>query len=432
MGSHSFPCLGFDPCPGEVSGTQEEARALNTAAELLRLIVNELTNADSSGWKGRTADAMRAHLEHDVIPLYRKAMESFTEAAAVHQSWVDQLAEFQRRADVLERRAAEAQRNMASATGAVHAFDDDHHHIQPAGDTYIVAEASTGQPDPAARSAVSRLETAHADTQAVHQEAGRLHHEYLSSARRLSGRLNTAGDMAPKKPGFWDSFGHSLAGDWHSVTNTLGEAGDWAAHLGEESFDWVKDHAGEIGDLMGDLAAFCAVAGLAIAWIPGVDLLSIPLEAIAGGLEVATMITSGLALGFHVWAMSDGDKDIGWEDIAMDVAGMAFPAGGKAIEGGIDSFREARIAAKVVGNFGEASRILVGPMHNLRLALDLGWWGDKVAGAGTLAYGAIKRSLHELNPMDWGHEGGADVAAASPVHAVAGNFFEAAGAGAAA
>lgn len=168
----------------------------------------------------------------------------------------------------------------------------------------------------------------------------------------------------------------------------------FVASSADHTWEWVKKHdkiIGKFSDILGDISGVLALAGIAIAPIPGLDFLTPILE---GGAAV----TAGLAFVTGLTAKLAGDKDVSNVNLALDLLGVATFGIGSAADGAIDSLREARTALKEAGDFEQAAAKLTGAMRNARMLSDLDWWVDKGVGVAGLAYGAVARHVRELDP----------------------------------
>jgi hypothetical protein len=76
MPASPYPNLGFDPCPGDLAGYQALAAYAGRSAATLAEAVRTLGSAGSQDWRGQAADAFRAHVDQDVLPLARQAGDS--------------------------------------------------------------------------------------------------------------------------------------------------------------------------------------------------------------------------------------------------------------------------------------------------------------------------------------------------------------------
>ena len=73
MTAQAFPALGFDPAPGDPAAARDLARTIGLLAHEVGAAASTLSGADSQDWTGLHADAFRAHLHQDVVPLVRTA-----------------------------------------------------------------------------------------------------------------------------------------------------------------------------------------------------------------------------------------------------------------------------------------------------------------------------------------------------------------------
>jgi hypothetical protein len=110
--SDLYPNLGFDPCPGDLPGYEALAAYASQSATTLTSAVQTLSSANSGQWRGQAADAFRAHLGTDVLPLAGKAAESVGRAATALHNWALTLAALQDEARALDRQAAPYQTQL--------------------------------------------------------------------------------------------------------------------------------------------------------------------------------------------------------------------------------------------------------------------------------------------------------------------------------
>src|SRR5580700_6203823 len=110
--SDLYPNLGFDPCPGDLTGYEALAAYASQSATTLTSAVQTLSSANSGQWRGQAADAFRAHLGTDVLPLASKAAESVGRAATALHNWALTLAALQDEARALDRQAAPYQTQL--------------------------------------------------------------------------------------------------------------------------------------------------------------------------------------------------------------------------------------------------------------------------------------------------------------------------------
>ena len=118
MTRREFPALGFDPAPGEpaeLSGAQHAAAA---SAATYAGAADTLTRLDSADWTGQAADGFRSQLANLPGNLDRAAT-AHRETAAALGDYADTLTALQRRADDLERQAADLSARQSAAVAEV-------------------------------------------------------------------------------------------------------------------------------------------------------------------------------------------------------------------------------------------------------------------------------------------------------------------------
>lgn len=217
MSRRSFPHLGRDPAPGDVELTRGVARQVSALSVELGRIVAEVDGANGGEWTGQTAEAFRATLRDELLPLLRKARDSFDRAGHSLGGWAEALAGFQAEAQALEREAASRQATLDAARRALS--------YSPSG-ADAIALASLDDNLARATSAVSQLE----------HQADELHHRYLQAASSVAGELDQAGWTAPTEPG------------------------DWLERLGESIRSWIEEQDASWDLLAGDLWLDLAIA----------------------------------------------------------------------------------------------------------------------------------------------------------------------------
>jgi hypothetical protein len=279
-----YPNLGFDPCPGDLTGYEALAAYAGQSAATLGNAVRTLAAADSSQWRGQAADAFRAHLQTEVLPLARAAAGSVSRAATALHDWSLTLASLQAEARALDRQAA-PYRAQLLVPG------------QPPATVQLVGADAF----PPVRTPVqqAQFEAATTALAGITARANQLHAEYLTAVQQAGRQLEDAHNMAPKAPGLF-------AGLWHGATST------WDNTVRGVS-DFLHDKA--VWDFISGVANVVAtVAGL-LALIPPLSLLFAPIALGAAGIA---LIADTVLAGF------DGG---GWGAVLLD--GLAV-AGGAA------------------------------------------------------------------------------------------------------
>jgi hypothetical protein len=180
MSGRGFLHLGRDPAPGDVELTRGVARRVGGLGVELGRIVAEVDGANGGEWKGQAAEAFRATLHDELLPLLRKARDSFDRAGHSLVGWADALADFQTEAQALEREAASRQATLHAARRAL---------SYPPSGADATALARLDHNVARATAAVAQLE----------HQADELHDRYLRAARSVAGELEHAGRIAPTK-----------------------------------------------------------------------------------------------------------------------------------------------------------------------------------------------------------------------------------------
>ena len=185
-----YPNLGFDPCPGDLSGYEALAAYASRSAATLTDAARTLASAGSDQWRGQAADAFRAHVQSDVLPLASKAAGSVGQAASALHEWAVTLAALQDEARALDRQAAPEQLQLTAVLR-------------------VAGLPATAQPPYATKLTTVQQAQVDAATTAlagITARANELHAAYLTAAARAGGQLEDAGNMAPQPPGGFSSL----------------------------------------------------------------------------------------------------------------------------------------------------------------------------------------------------------------------------------
>ncbi|QKV73625.1 hypothetical protein [Amycolatopsis sp. Hca4] len=174
-----FRGLGFDPAPGHPDSVAEAARRCAAVATGLAEIPTPATIPE---WAGRSAQALadRAGRAAAGLSATREALRA---ASEVLESWAGTLLANRRRAEDLDRRAANARRAVASARDDVEQAETE------------VQFSPVTQPNLAA--ARSRLADRQNELDRVLTEARDLERAHHAEATRVAERLTALGDGGP-------------------------------------------------------------------------------------------------------------------------------------------------------------------------------------------------------------------------------------------
>jgi hypothetical protein len=282
--SDLYPNLGFDPCPGDLSGYEALAAYASQSATTLTSAVQTLSSANSGQWRGQAADAFRAHLGTDVLPLAGKAAESVGRAATALHNWALTLATLQDEARALDRQAAPYQTQLLTTRQTTSSPAN----AQPPSATPLTG-AQQAQVD-AATTALAGI-TARANT---------LRAEYLTAAQQTSGQLEDAGNMAPHPPGLFSSLWHDATSDWDNVVRPIDD------FLHDKAvWEFISGVAGIVATVAGLLALF---PPLSVIFAPialgaaGVALVAdTVLAAFDHGSWGAVILDAGAVVGGAAW-----------------------------------------------------------------------------------------------------------------------------------
>jgi hypothetical protein len=289
-----YPNLGFDPCPGDLTGYQALAAYASRSAAGLADAVRLLASAGSGQWRGQAADAFRAHVRADVLPLAGKAADSVGRAAAALQNWALTLAALQEEARALDRQAAPYQVQLTAA-------------LRSAG------LPATARPPYAAKltpGQLARIDEANTALAGVTARAGAIHAGYLAAVQRASSQLEDAGNMAPQPPGLFASLWHDVVADWDDAVSLVS--------------GFVHDKA--LLEFIAGVANIVAtVAGL-LALIPPLSVLFAPIALIAAGTALgADALLAGFDHGSWGAVILDAGAVVGgaaWIKAADKLSGI--------------------------------------------------------------------------------------------------------------
>jgi hypothetical protein len=287
--SDLYPNLGFDPCPGDLTGYEALAAYASQSATTLTSAVQTLSSANSGQWRGQAADAFRAHLGADVLPLASKAAESVGRAATALHNWALTLAALQDEARALDRQAAPYQTQLLITRQTAS------------------SPASTQPPAATPRTAAQQAQVDAATTAlaGITARANALHAEYLTAAQQTSGQLEDAGNMAPHSPGLFSSLWHDATSDWDNVVRMASDI----VH-DKAVWEFISGVAGIVATVAGLLAlipplsvVFAPIALAAALVALGADTV---LASFDHGSWGAVILDAGAVVGGAAWIKAAG------------------------------------------------------------------------------------------------------------------------------
>jgi hypothetical protein len=283
MAADSYPNLGYDPCPGDVPGYQALAAYASRSAATLADAVRTLGSAGSQQWRGQAADAFRAHVRTEVLPLAGQANDSVGRAATALRGWAVTLAGLQDEARVLDRQAAPYRDQLAVS-------------LRAAGIPTMAVPPYPASLTPARQ---ARLEEAATALAAVGARADDIHARYLAAVQRAGSQLDEAGNMAPRPPGLFSSLWHDAASGWDTAVRGTDEI--------------VHDKA---------LLEFTSGVANLVATVAGLLALFPPLTLVFGPVAIGAAV---LAMGAD--ALLAGFDHGSWEAVGLDAVSVAADAG---------------------------------------------------------------------------------------------------------
>jgi hypothetical protein len=326
-----LPALGFDPTPGSVQATRDLGRLLGNMSSELGTILSNIDGADRGSWQGQAANAFMDHLNSDLKPAVQKCHDSFSTASTLLYRWADQLDGFQAEADRLEQEAQTKKGAVdAAKTTAYGPGGTPHPTPAPAGSPQAAQDAKNQKALTDAQDAVSD----------VLRRAHDLHDRFIGAARSIADQLHHAGQLAPGKPGLFDSIvdgiGDAFKGAWH----------------------WVEDHADAIkfiGDLLSDLSGILGILAI----------ITAPFEPLGAIFAVAAIAASAAALVTHAVAKAAG-ADVSWMSLGVDALGVLPGVGmlGKTAKVANEATAAAR-SASLAGKLGKTFEAGVQGGHDI-------------------------------------------------------------------
>jgi hypothetical protein len=326
-----YPNLGFDPCPGDLTGYEALVAYASRSAATLEQAVRVLASANSDQWRGQAADAFRAHVQADVLPLASKATQSVGRAAAALHDWALTLAGLQGEAQALDRQAAPYQAQLTVALRAA-------------------GLPATAQPPYATKlTSVQQAQVDDATTAmaGITARANEIHAEYLAAVQRTGSQLEDAGTMAPQPPGHFFSFWHSVESGWDDIVRGASEI----VH-DKAVWEFISGVANIVATVAGLLAL---IPPLSVVFAPialGAALVALGADTVLAGFDDgswgAVILDAGAVVGGASWIkaagkLSEAYKAAGltsvmtkaptWAGVASKVPLVTkIPVAGKAID----------------------------------------------------------------------------------------------------
>lgn len=277
----TFPALGFDPTPGDVSAIRgfvtQLSRGARSTAEALTLM-----DGERGTWEGDAAAAFRESLDSDFRPQLSDVHDAFVSSRDALSGWATELADFQSRARDLENEAslalgAVSRRQQERTQARTEALADP---IAAAGNTEL-ADA-----DRRARAAQATLDDIRRRARTLETEAnGRA----VACAHLLEAGIALIAAYAGSR---WDQF-----------TSWVGDVGSAIA----DGYEWFMDNVMPIlEDIIDTIGPIVAVVAL---FVPALGPLAL-------GLAIASVAIDGLQ------ALRGEDGAAG--EFFMGLAGLAL------------------------------------------------------------------------------------------------------------
>ena len=325
-----FPALGFVPCPGDPHAAKHVAVVVQRTAHALHEISDVLHGTGEGDWKGKHADAFRQQFHENFRPKVDKANRSFGKAATALRDWADAMPEWQRKAEVLEQRAQDAQDALHGAKRKLAALPPKPLIDLPAKDD---AEANKREKTEKDRSSAElAAATAQSDLDLYRAQARKLASDYDLEGQSVARRLDKAMDIAPNEPGLMHELGDAFKGLGKVLDALDNVVAEEISEAVADAVKWLTEHANAIaalGDVLGTISAALGAASLLVALVSPVSGPFAPvfLEA-AEAIGVASGGFSLGALALHGAARAvGGDSVVSNRTLAEDALGV-LPFGG--------------------------------------------------------------------------------------------------------
>lgn len=347
-----FPTVGFVPCPGEPHTAKHVAGIVQRTAEALTEISDVLRGTGEGDWKGRHAEAFREQFDDDFLPEVDKAKRSFSDAATALGDWADAMPAWQRKAELLETRAQDAQDALHAAKGRLARLPPRPLLDLPPKDDAEASKQEKAQKDRSA--AELAASTAESDLDRIRAQARKLADDYDVDGRAVARRLDKAMNIAPNEPGPLHRLGDALLDigkALNGIDDIVAQAVDAAV---ADAVKWLADHANSIaalGDVLATVSAALGAISLVVLLVAPVTGPFAPAFAAAAAvIGVGSGAFALGALGLHGTARAvGGDSVVSNRTLAQDALGV-LPFGG-AFKG-VSRVVTASRAADAAANFG--------------------------------------------------------------------------------
>src|SRR6266511_2743620 len=287
MAVREFRALGFDPAPGQPAELDSLGHDVARHATALAAGGRQVAGIRATGWSGQAADAFAAEIAPLPGDLDRSAGAFGTVAGAL-DAYARELDGAQRRAMLLEQRAAQAraaqQRAAAQAAVLRHA---------PDGETDAIRRAREAD----LRAAHLRAADADGELGAIIREAHGLHEHAFGVAEQTARQIRAAAELAPYRE----------------------------PNLFQQGLDVLRTISG----VLKGIAAAAATLALVVQFVPVVGqvagTISLAVAAVAGGAALGIDVLLKLSTGEGSWA------SLGLDFTLTVIPGAALTRAGKAL-----------------------------------------------------------------------------------------------------
>ncbi|MEU2596421.1 putative T7SS-secreted protein [Streptomyces hirsutus] len=343
-----YPALEFVPCPGDPHAAKHVANIVQRTAKALDDISDVLHSTGDGDWKGRHADAFREQFDDDFRPKVDKAKRSFGKAAGALTGWADEMPTWQRKAEVLESRAQDAQDALRAAKDRLSGLPPKPLLDLPPKDDAEARKQEKAEKDRSA--AQLAASTAESDLERIRAQARKLATDYDLEGRTVARRLDKAMNIAPNEPDLLDKLGDAIV----DIGKVLGKLDDLIAEAVSaavaEAVKWLADHAYTIAALGDVLATVSAALGAISLVMLGLSVFFPPLAVAAGTVGMVSGGFAAGALALHGTARAVGGEEVvSNRTLAQDVLGtLPFGLAFKGVTAVVAGSRVADASA----NFG--------------------------------------------------------------------------------
>lgn len=359
----SFPGLGFDPTPGELSSVAAVLDALQNACQLIEEATPRLFDAvevtDDAEWGGSAAEEFSDHGD-DLPQGLNTGVVAMSAAGEALATWFGQMKANQDQCEELETKARALQRQLERADDAV---SEAGNAVPMSADNPRYVELRGAFDD-----AVAKRDEIAGQLDALIARAHRLETQHEREADAAAEAIRGAQDDDPFKP---ESDG-----------------------FGVQVLDGISAVSGEV-------AKWSATAATVAAFVPGGQGVAAGLTAVSG---VATVVNVGSSIGQKAVGSSNAPT---WGQIAL--AAVPAKAAGSALKGARGGYKAAKGSGTTSGTTEVASSMARRGLDGARK----GFARNNAVAQARKGMDDVKRSREGLTPQHTPKKSGKDLAGAA-------------------